>query len=84
MTKTCPPAWLVLEDVSFAYQERAARRDDTQAPAPPDADPEAPPAAEQSTRFALRHVSLDVPPGQTGALVGATVWMAAIALNFAS
>ena len=60
------------EDVSFAYRPRSKRRDRGASAtqngngAAPDAEPQA------DEVLALEHVDLDVPPGQTIALVGAT------------
>jgi ATP-binding cassette subfamily B protein len=48
---------IVFDDVSFAYASREAKPDAGEEPAP---------------TFALEQVSLDIPPGQTVALVGAT------------
>jgi ABC-type multidrug transport system fused ATPase/permease subunit len=51
------------EDVSFAYRPRSKPRAASNGAAPPDEDAEV---------LALEHVDLDVPAGQTIALVGAT------------
>jgi ATP-binding cassette, subfamily B, bacterial len=48
---------IVFDDVSFAYGSRDAKTGSGEGPAP---------------TFALEHVSLEIPPGQTVALVGAT------------
>jgi ABC-type multidrug transport system fused ATPase/permease subunit len=64
------------EDVSFAYTPRSKRRDDAAQPSQ-NGDGTAPPgvaADEQEPEevLALEHIDLDVPAGQTIALVGAT------------
>jgi ABC-type multidrug transport system fused ATPase/permease subunit len=48
---------IVFDDVSFAYGKVEAKADASE---------------ERAPTFALEHVSLDIPPGQTVALVGAT------------
>jgi ABC-type multidrug transport system fused ATPase/permease subunit len=68
------------EDVSFAYRPRSRRRDDATANATQDGNAGAahdgngsgPAEREPDEVLALEHVDLDVPPGQTIALVGAT------------
>jgi ATP-binding cassette subfamily B protein len=59
------------EDVSFAYRPRSQRRGEGNAQAAASANGAAP-AAEEPEVLALEHVDLDVPAGQTIALVGAT------------
>jgi ABC-type multidrug transport system fused ATPase/permease subunit len=62
------------EDVSFAYRPRSRRREDGTTPRPAtngNGVPE-PAQAEPEEVLALEHIDLDVPPGQTIALVGAT------------
>jgi ABC-type multidrug transport system fused ATPase/permease subunit len=58
------------EDVSFAYRQRATRRDDAAAKATTNGSGLAEQQADEV--LALEHVDLDVLPGQTIALVGAT------------
>jgi ABC-type multidrug transport system fused ATPase/permease subunit len=59
------------EDVSFAYRPRSQRRGEGNAQAGANSNGAAP-AAEEAEVLALEHVDLDVPAGQTIALVGAT------------
>jgi ABC-type multidrug transport system fused ATPase/permease subunit len=59
------------EDVSFAYRPRRARKNvDKSLSAPLEAGLPAPLEAEEV--LALKHIDLQIPPGQTVALVGAT------------
>jgi ATP-binding cassette subfamily B protein len=62
------------EDVSFAYRPRSERREDGTTPQPAhNGNGALPPAgAEPEEVLALEHIDLDVPAGQTIALVGAT------------
>jgi ATP-binding cassette subfamily B protein len=62
------------EDVSFAYRPRSERREDGTTPQPAhNGNGALPPAeAEPKEVLALEHIDLDVPAGQTIALVGAT------------
>jgi ABC-type multidrug transport system fused ATPase/permease subunit len=62
---------LSFEDVSFSYKPRRARRNvDKTLSAPLEAGLPAPLEAEEV--LALQHIDLQIPPGQTVALVGAT------------
>jgi ATP-binding cassette subfamily B protein len=63
------------DDVSFAYRPRSKRRDDAAAQAAQNgngASPMAEAEPEPEEVLALEHIDLDVPAGQTVALVGAT------------
>jgi ABC-type multidrug transport system fused ATPase/permease subunit len=63
------------DDVSFAYRPRSKRRDDATALAAQNgngASPIGEAEAEPEEVLALEHIDLDVPAGQTIALVGAT------------
>jgi ABC-type multidrug transport system fused ATPase/permease subunit len=61
------------EDVSFAYRPRSKRGGDRGARAAQNGNGAAPDVEAQADEvLALEHVDLDVPPGQTIALVGAT------------
>jgi len=61
------------EDVSFAYRPRSKRRDDAAAQAAQKGNGASPIVeAEPEEVLALEHIDLDVPAGQTVALVGAT------------
>ena len=62
---------LSFEDVTFAYKPRRARKNvDKSVSAPLEAGLPAPLEAEEV--LALEHIDLQIPPGQTVALVGAT------------
>jgi ABC-type multidrug transport system fused ATPase/permease subunit len=61
------------EDVSFAYRPRSKRRKDATAQPTPNGNGAGPPTVQEPAEvLALEHIDLDVPPGQTVALVGAT------------
>jgi ATP-binding cassette subfamily B protein len=61
------------EDVSFAYRPRSKRREDGTAQPIPNGNGAGPPTVQEPAEvLALEHIDLDVPPGQTIALVGAT------------
>jgi ABC-type multidrug transport system fused ATPase/permease subunit len=61
------------EDVSFAYKPRSKRREDgTPATVAQNGNSSAPAEPEPDEVLALEHIDLDVPAGQTIALVGAT------------
>ncbi|HXN38724.1 MAG TPA: ABC transporter ATP-binding protein, partial [Solirubrobacteraceae bacterium] len=61
------------EDVSFAYRPRSKRREDGTAQPISNGNGAGPPTVQEPAEvLALEHIDLDVPPGQTIALVGAT------------
>ncbi len=60
------------EDVSFAYRPRAERRTNKTGTAAQSGNGAAPPPAEPEEVLALEHIDLQIPPGQTIALVGET------------